>query len=142
MRAIPIAPSTWLHTKLNVTMFLIGEGSLHQIVSKNILIKYSECRRTHIWCVKIKWCILLKIPSYSIEKQKMIVVATMRLHNYIRENHREYKDFHKCDRNLNYVPTIPSRYRNATDLSCIYSNDHTMDMFCDDIARAIFLSSF
>jgi hypothetical protein len=38
-----------------------------------------------VW--KMKWCILLKMPSYSMEKQKMIVAATMCLHNYIRENH-------------------------------------------------------
>jgi hypothetical protein len=35
-----------------------------------------------VW--KMKWRILLKMLSYSMEKQKMIVVATMCLHNYIR----------------------------------------------------------
>jgi hypothetical protein len=60
-----------------------------------------------VW--KMKWHILLKMPSYSIDKQKMIVVATMSLHNYIRENDQEDKAFCKCDRNPEYVP-----YRNAS----------------------------
>uniref|UniRef100_A0A453PIF7 DDE Tnp4 domain-containing protein n=1 Tax=Aegilops tauschii subsp. strangulata TaxID=200361 RepID=A0A453PIF7_AEGTS len=35
-----------------------------------------------VW--RMKWQILLKMPSYSIKTQKMIVVATMALHNYVR----------------------------------------------------------
>jgi hypothetical protein len=46
-----------------------------------------------------------------MEKQMMIVAATMCLHNFIRENQALDKDFRKCDRNPDYVPTIPSRYR-------------------------------
>ncbi|WVZ77678.1 hypothetical protein U9M48_025518 [Paspalum notatum var. saurae] len=91
-----------------------------------------------VW--KMKWHILLKMPSYPMDKQKMIVAATMCLHNYIRENHEEDKDFHRCDRNPNYVPTIPVRYRNSSDTLTPYSNDRTMDRFRDDIAKAIFLS--
>jgi len=45
-----------------------------------------------------------------MEKQKMIVAATMCLHNYIRETNVVDRDFHKCDRNPDYIPTIPSRY--------------------------------
>jgi hypothetical protein len=88
----------------------------------------------------MKWRILLKMPSYSMDKQKMIVAASMCLHNYIRENDQDDKYFHKCDRSLEYVPTIPCRYRNASDTSCPYSNDRSMDKFCDDIAKAILLS--
>jgi hypothetical protein len=63
----------------------------------------------------------------------MIVAATMCLHNFIRKNHANDKDFRKCDRNLDYVPTIPSRYRrhhmtqNAGDTSTSESDDRTMD---------------
>jgi hypothetical protein len=46
-----------------------------------------------------------------MEKQMMIVAATMCLHNFIRENHAEDKHFLKCHRNHGYVPTIPKRYR-------------------------------
>jgi hypothetical protein len=40
----------------------------------------------------------------------MIVAATMCLHNYIQENHALDLDFVKCDRNPDYVPTIPEKY--------------------------------
>jgi len=97
-----------------------------------------------VW--KMKWRILLKMPSYPLEKQMMIVAGTMCLHNYIRENHALDKDFRKCDRNPDYVPIIPERYaahhppRSASDSSTRHSNDRSMDRFRDDIAKAIFLS--
>ena len=81
-----------------------------------------------------------------MEKQKMIVAATMCLHNFIRENHFEDKDFSKCDRNPDYVPTIPLRYRkhfdahNTSDTSTSGSNDRNMDKFRDELAWAIYLS--
>jgi len=37
------------------------------------------------------------MQSYPMEKQKMIVAATVHLHNFIRENHSKDKDFSKCD---------------------------------------------
>jgi hypothetical protein len=58
----------------------------------------------------MKWRVLLKISSYKMECQKMIVAATMCLHNYIRENHALDLDFVKFDRSLDYVPTISERY--------------------------------
>jgi hypothetical protein len=97
-----------------------------------------------VW--KMKWRILLKMPSYPIEKQKMIVATTMCLHNFIRENSVDDKLFSKCDRNSDYVPTIPSRYskyvptRNIGDTSTSESSDRNMDKFRDDLARAIYLS--
>jgi len=97
-----------------------------------------------VW--KMKWRILLKMPSYPIKKQKMIVAATMCLHNFIRENSVDDKLFSKCDRNPDYVPTIPSRYnkyvpiRNIGDTSTSESSDRNMDKFRDDLARAIYQS--
>ena len=96
-----------------------------------------------VW--KMKWRILLKMPSYPIEKQKMIVGATMCLHNFIRENNAQEKYFSKCDHNPDYVPTIPKWYKkytpkNAGDTSTWESNDRNMDKFCDDLAKAIYLS--
>lgn len=97
-----------------------------------------------VW--KMKWRILLNMPSYPLEKQMMIIAATMCLHNYIREMDAEDKDFVKCDRNLDYVPTIPSRYarhlpsRNASDTSTPHSSDRNMDKFRDDLAKSIYLS--
>jgi hypothetical protein len=60
---------------------------------------------------KMKWRILLKMPTYPMDKQKMIVVATMCLHNFICENSALDEDFQRCDRDLDYIPTIPSRCR-------------------------------
>jgi hypothetical protein len=97
-----------------------------------------------VW--KIKWRILLNMLSYSMDKQKMIVVVTMCLHNFIRENNANDKEFRKCDMNPDYVPTIPSRYRrhhithNAGDTSTSEADDQTTDKFLDDVTRAIFLS--
>jgi hypothetical protein len=42
-----------------------------------------------------------------MHKQKMIVVATMVLHNFIREHGGEDPDFARFDREPNFVPTIP-----------------------------------
>jgi hypothetical protein len=81
-----------------------------------------------------------------MEKQMMIVAATMRLHNFIHENHALDKDFRKCDRNPDYVPTIPSRYRRQRisqalrDSSTAEVDDRTMDRFRDDLASTIFIS--
>ncbi|XP_025806834.1 protein ALP1-like [Panicum hallii] len=59
-----------------------------------------------VW--KMKWRILLKMPTYPLDKQMMIVAATICLHNYIRENYALDEDFQKCDRDPDYVPTIPT----------------------------------
>jgi hypothetical protein len=72
----------------------------------------------------------------------MIFAATMCLHIFIRENSAEDKHFSKCDRDPDYVPTIPERYtrsrriQNAGDTSTPESSDVCMDRFRDDLARA------
>ena len=81
-----------------------------------------------------------------MSKQKMIVAAIMCLHNFIRENHALDRYFRRCDRDPDYVPTIPERYarhapsRNASDASTSDANDMSMDRFRDDLAQAIFQS--
>jgi hypothetical protein len=60
--------------------------------------------------LKIKWQILYNMPSYPMYKQKMIVVATMVLHNFIREHGGEDEDFVGFDRDPIFTPTIPERY--------------------------------
>jgi hypothetical protein len=90
----------------------------------------------------MKWRILLKMPTYPLDKQMMIAAATMCLHNYIRENYALDEDFQKCDRDPDYVPTIPTRYRrhvphNASDTSTTASSSRNMNRFRDDLARAI-----
>jgi hypothetical protein len=36
--------------------------------------------------LKMKWRILLNVPSYSMEKQTKIIIACMALHNFIRDS--------------------------------------------------------
>jgi hypothetical protein len=82
-----------------------------------------------------------------MEKQKMIGAATMCLHNFIREDHAQDKEFRKCDRNPDYMSTIPSRYRkhyisqDAGDISHTETDDRGMHRFRDELARAILLRS-
>jgi hypothetical protein len=100
-------------------------------------------RNFAVW--KMKWQILLKMPNYSIETQKMIIAATMTLHNYVR--HHDKGDLHFCrvNRDPNYVPTIPSRFKrfvippNASDASTSEASDKNMDRERDIIATAIAL---
>ncbi|KAG8503181.1 hypothetical protein CXB51_001041 [Gossypium anomalum] len=57
--------------------------------------------------LKKKWAILRDMPSYSFEKQTMIVVATMTIHNFIRKHvgrndvdFMEYEDINCADENI------------------------------------------
>jgi hypothetical protein len=106
-------------------------SSIHKVVE----------RAFRVW--KMKWRILLKMPSYPMSKQKMIVVATMCLYNFIHENHTLDRHFHRCDRDPDYMPTIPHRYarhappQNASDDSTSLTNDISMDSIYDDLAATI-----
>ena len=96
--------------------------------------------------LKMKWQILYKIPPYPMYKQKMIVVATMVLHNFIREHGGEDIDFARFDRDPNYIPTIPERYNKyvvphlASDRSTTSPNAATMDVFHDELATPLSLA--
>lgn len=96
--------------------------------------------------LKMKWQILWKMPPYPMYKQKMIVVATMVLHNFIREHGGQDEDFARFDRDPNFVPTIPERYNKyavsqaASDGSTSALNAPTMDVFRDELATALSLA--
>jgi hypothetical protein len=85
------------------------------------------------------------MPTYPMDKQKMIVAAAMCLHNFIRENSALDEDFYRCDRDLDYIPTIPSCYRrhvpqNESDTSTIGSSSRNMNRFCDDVSKVLWES--
>ncbi|XP_004971956.1 putative nuclease HARBI1 [Setaria italica] len=96
--------------------------------------------------LKMKWQILWKMPPYPMYKQKMIVVATMVLHNFIREHGGQDEDFARFDRDPNFVPTIPERYNKyavsqaASDGTTSALNAPTMDVFRDELATALSLA--
>jgi hypothetical protein len=54
--------------------------------------------------LKMKWRILLHMPSYAPYKQNQIIVACMALHNFIQLSEIVDRDFDRCDRDENYVP--------------------------------------
>ena len=95
--------------------------------------------------LKMKWQLLLKMPNYSIETQKMIVAAAMTLHNYVRHHDKGDLHFRRVDRDPDYVPTIPSRFKryaippNASDASTTEASDKNMDLERDMLATAIAL---
>jgi hypothetical protein len=71
--------------------------------------------------------------------------TTMSLHNFIRENDALDEDFERCDRDPDYVPTIPTRYRrhvpqDALDTSTPGASTRNMNRFHDDLAKAIWQS--
>jgi hypothetical protein len=43
--------------------------------------------------LKMKWHILLYLPSYDVEKQAKIIVDCMTLHNFIKEHDLDDSDF-------------------------------------------------
>jgi hypothetical protein len=74
-------------------------------------------------------------------KQKMIVVPTMVLHNYIREHENGDINFDHVDHDEDCEPTITERYNKyvvPSDRFTPLSNASTMDNFCDELAKAIF----
>ena len=95
--------------------------------------------------LKMKWEILYRIKKYPMWKQKMIVVACMVLHNFIREHNSDNVDFARFDRDPNFMPTIPNRYKrfavpaNASDTSTMEVGEHCMDTFRDELATTLAL---
>ena len=96
--------------------------------------------------LKMKWQILYKVPSYPIYKQKMIVVSTMVLHNFIREHGGDDEDFARFDRDPNFIPTIPERYNkyavpsSVSDGSTSAPNAPTIDLFRDEMVTVVSLA--
>jgi hypothetical protein len=92
--------------------------------------------------LKMKWEILYRIKKYPMWKQKMIVVACMVLHNFIREHNSEDVDFARFDHDPNYMPTILERYKrdailaNASDTSTSEASSTCMDTFREELATS------
>jgi hypothetical protein len=73
----------------------------------------------------------------------MIVVATMILHNFIREHNSGDVDFDHVERDEDYELTIPewyTKYVVPSDRSTPLASAPTMNNFRDELATAISLS--
>jgi hypothetical protein len=104
--------------------------SIHNVIEKSFA----------VW--KNKWQILYKMLNYPMWKQKMIVVATMILYNYVHEHASGNVNFECVERDEDYEPTILERYNKYVvplDTSTPLSNAPTMDNFRDKLATTIFL---
>lgn len=89
--------------------------------------------------LKMKWRMLLDLPSYPLNKQSKIILASMALHNFIRESNMRDQDFDMCDQDEEYMPmpaTAASQASGATNL--LGDEDIDMNAFRDAIANALF----
>ncbi|KAG8484446.1 hypothetical protein CXB51_023783 [Gossypium anomalum] len=76
--------------------------------------------------LKKKWAILRDMPSYSFEKQTMIVVAAMTIHNFIRKHAgRNDADFMEYE-DINWA------YENNIDLEIVHGRESDDDDDDDD----------
>jgi hypothetical protein len=46
---------------------------------------------------------LKDIPSFAMQKQSQIILACIALHNFVKENDEQDKDFQRIDQDENYV---------------------------------------
>jgi hypothetical protein len=90
--------------------------------------------------LKMKWRILLHLPSYPMQKQSKIIIACMAVNNFIRQSAMADDDFDKCDADENYVPVVDegasSSQANGTS-NRHGDEDRTMNQFRDWIADGL-----
>jgi hypothetical protein len=86
--------------------------------------------------LKMKWRILLNLPSYPMTKQSLITMACMAIHNFIRESALADEEFDMCDRDENYMPMVEEnrRRRRATHQA---DEDEHMNQFREWIANGL-----
>lgn len=103
---------------------------------------HSSLRNVIEWAfgvLKMKWRILLNLPSYPMIKQAKIVLACMALHNFIRESAMSDADFDMCDHDENYmaIPMASSSHPGG-GTSGLGDDDNDMNAFRDSLANALF----
>jgi len=87
--------------------------------------------------LKMKFQILLNMPSFPEKKQARIIVACMALHNFIRESRIADREFAACDADENYNP-MPSSSASAWPEDEPLVEDVNMNAFRDELAHALF----
>ena len=88
--------------------------------------------------LKMKWRILLHLPSYPLEKQSKIVLACMALRNFIRESAMPDMDFDICDHDDDYMPMeVPNSSHSRGRSDQLGDEDHNMNLFRVNLADAL-----
>src|SRR6266508_2985371 len=80
--------------------------------------------------LKMKWRILLDLPSYPMLKQSKIIHACMALHNFIRYSKMADKEFDRCDQDEDYM-LVPSTHEASA--SQLGDEEGAMNIFRDQI---------
>ncbi|XP_072148403.1 protein ALP1-like [Setaria viridis] len=92
--------------------------------------------------LKMKWRILLDLPSYPMQKQSEIIIACMALHNFIRESFIGDADFDLVDHDENYVSFTEGTSSDGNVSSIRHGDeDQNMNEFRDWIADGLFSRS-
>jgi hypothetical protein len=81
--------------------------------------------------LKMKWRILLSLPSFSLNKQSKIIIACMTLHNFIRDSALHDRDFDQL------VPNSLGHDVPVGESSSTTSDELDMSAFRDAIANAL-----
>jgi hypothetical protein len=81
--------------------------------------------------VKMKWRILLNLPSFSLRKQSKIIITCMALHNFTRDSAIHDRDFDQI------VPKNLVNDVHLDDSSSSTSDELDMSAFQDAIAIAL-----
>ena len=87
--------------------------------------------------LKMKFRMLLNMPSFPEDKQARIIVACMALHNFIRESRIADREFGACDADENYMP-MPSSSDSDWPEDEPLVEDTNMNEFRDELAHALF----
>ena len=89
--------------------------------------------------LKMKWRILLDLPSYPTTKQSQIIIACMALHNFIRDSYLGDEDFDLVDSDENFVPLSEASSSQVNVSNTHHGDkDQPMNQFRDWIADGLF----
>jgi hypothetical protein len=115
--------SEWQHTRQPVgakEVFNFAHSSLWNVIERSFGV------------LKIKWRILLNLPSFSIRKQSKIIISCMALHNFIRDSVIHDREFDQYVPSTSHVHDVP-----ASESSTSTSDELDMSAFRDAIANAL-----
>ena len=88
--------------------------------------------------LKMKWRILLALPSYKMKIQTKIIIACMALHNFIRDSALRDELFERCDLDEDYDPNdTQTRSFGGHNVNGSAIDDGDMGVFCDSIATSL-----